>query len=103
MTKTFFALAWALTAVAPAFAAPTEVRVSYADLDLERPADLTRLDRRIAGAVTKVCGSYAEAPQQDWAPIKACRAATRANVPQQIAQARAARAANREVRVAAVK
>jgi UrcA family protein len=39
--------------------APT-VRVSVADLDLARPSDRKRLDRRIAAAVERVCPPLAQ-------------------------------------------
>jgi UrcA family protein len=49
----------ALLAGTPAFAtAPTEAptkTVSYSDLDLAKPADLARLERRISGASRVVC------------------------------------------------
>ncbi len=47
----------ALLLAAPAAgAAPAQVRVSYADLDLSTRAGVTTLDRRLQGAVRRVCG-----------------------------------------------
>jgi UrcA family protein len=54
--------AMAATAAMLAFATPAaaqtedQVTVSFADLDLARPADAARLDRRLLAAAEKVCG-----------------------------------------------
>jgi UrcA family protein len=62
----------------PASAASPEaaaVRVSYAGLDLSKPADLARLNRRIATSLETVCGSYAQARDGEEREISQCRAA----------------------------
>lgn len=68
-----------LAAAAPAVAAPaagteeSSVVVSYAGLDLSRPSDAARLDRRIRAAVRQVCG---EIPNRDLglvASVQACQ------------------------------
>jgi UrcA family protein len=59
MLKTIVTAIALLATAAPAFAgareAAPQVRVSYADLDLRRPADVKTLDRRIRAAVDAVC------------------------------------------------
>jgi len=48
-------LATTITGVAQAEDGARQVRVSYADLDLRRPADVKRLDQRLHRAVNAVC------------------------------------------------
>ena len=47
---------------ASAYAQPSSVAVGYRDLDLTSDAGVARLDRRIRGAVEKVCGD----PREEW-------------------------------------
>lgn len=107
MLKTLFPLALilapaAIPVLAPAQArqAETEVRVSYADLDLSRAGDRALLDRRLARAVEQACptarpGYITLAPEG-----LRCQAATR----QQIAEARQQALAQRggTIRISAV-
>jgi UrcA family protein len=72
-------------AQAPAQTAPARLSISYADLDLSRPADRARLNRRIANAMETVCGSYADAPPYQEREIARCRAGARTNVDVQLA------------------
>jgi UrcA family protein len=100
MTMTKYALAAALAASFPAapavaFDPPARQAVSYADLDLSRPADVARLRRRIASALENVCGSYATSQSWDEHEIARCRAAARPR-----ADAQLARLTSRAVRVA---
>jgi UrcA family protein len=101
MTMTRSTLAAALAASlaaapAAAYAPPERQAVSYADLDLSRPADVARLHRRLADALENVCGSYATA--ESWAEheIARCRAEARTR-----ADAQLARLTGRAVQVAA--
>ena len=90
------ALAASLAAApAAAFGPPASQAVSYADLDLSRPADLARLRMRIARALENVCGSYATSESWDEHDITRCRAAARTQ-----ADAQLARLANRAIQVA---
>ncbi len=89
MTK--FALAAALAAslaAAPAvaYAPPTRQAVSYADLDLSRPADVARLRQRLADALENVCGSYATSESWQEREIARCRAGARAEADAQLAR-----------------
>ena len=72
-----FALAAASFAVAPASAAQQgdtrSIKVRYGDLDLSRTADVARLNRRIAGAVKAVCGSYDLRNLPEATNARACR------------------------------
>ncbi len=71
--------------------------VAYADLDLAKPADIARLNRRIAASLETVCGSYSGARQEEVDEIKSCRASA-------MAQSKAAVAAllkDRSTRLAA--
>jgi len=89
MTK--FALAAALAAslaAAPAlaYAPPTRQAVSYADLDLSRPADVARLRQRLADALENVCGSYATSESWQEHEIARCRAGARVEADAQLAR-----------------
>lgn len=53
---------------------PLRVVVRHADLDLARPGDRVKLDRRVARAVEAACGSYAQATPEEQRDIAACRA-----------------------------
>ena len=62
MLKTLIPLALILSPALIPLAAKAQdrtqiARVSYADLDLSRPADRKALDRRLARALDQVCGS----------------------------------------------
>jgi UrcA family protein len=91
------ALGLVLTA-APASAestpATTTVAISVAGLDPASPADLRRLQRRIAGATETVCGSYAGASTSEEYEIKRCRRDVARMVAPQLARALAAPAAD---------
>ena len=96
------ALATALVAAslaatpAAAYGPPARQAVSYADLDLSRPADVARLHRRLAAALENVCGSYATSESWQESEIARCRAGARAE-----ADAQLARLTGRAVQVAA--
>ena len=52
----------AASLAAPILAAPPEAAsraIRFADLDLAKPADVARLERRVHLALESVCGSYA--------------------------------------------
>ncbi len=83
MTKSMAQLAplFALGLVAVPVAAQAEtaseiptVAVEYMDLDLTRADHQVKLDRRIARAVTKVCGNTSPRTLSQNADISACRA-----------------------------
>jgi len=89
MTK--FTLAAALAAsiaAAPAVAyqPPARQAVSYADLDLSRPADVARLRQRLADAYENVCGSYATSESWQEREIARCRAGAQAGADAQLAR-----------------
>jgi UrcA family protein len=99
MTKFALAAAFAAIAVAApaaAYGPPATQTVSYADLDLSRPADVARLRQRLAGALEYVCGSYATAESWQEREIARCRAQAGAQ-----AEARLARLTAGTVQVAA--
>ena len=50
---------------------PAPVRVSYADLDIHTPAGIRTLDRRLLGAVRKICGD--DLSIDTWSKIAARR------------------------------
>ena len=61
--------------------------VSYADLDLASTAGKRMLDRRISGAIERVCGSFAnvrEVTEED--RIVECRRAARTSAEHQLAE-----------------
>ncbi|MBO9712334.1 UrcA family protein [Sphingomonas sp.] len=94
MTKMIASLAavTALLTAAPALATnPTaaSVTIQTADLDLARPGDAARLERRIATATESVCGSYASARDGEDLQIKACRAQVASQIAPQVAALRA--------------
>jgi UrcA family protein len=101
MTMIRTALAAALfagsIAATPAIASgpPASRTVAYADLDLSRPRDVSRLRRRIASALETVCGSYATS--ESWAEreISRCRADAQARAAGELA-----RLVNRSVQTA---
>ncbi|WP_167737427.1 UrcA family protein [Sphingomonas parva] len=61
--------------------------VSYADLDLSRPAGTAELDRRIGVAVRSLCGTASAADPKGRQNIRRCRADAHSAVAQQRAQA----------------
>lgn len=90
-----FALALAaigLAAPAPVSAAENpgrSVRIDYSDLDLGKEKDVRKLERRVARALERVCGSYAMAQEMaDIKRIDKCRAEARQGVEPQIASIR---------------
>lgn len=66
-------LAAAVAAQSPA--APASVAVSYADLDLSRPAGVAVLDRRLARAADAVCGVPDARDLRAAIATRACRTA----------------------------
>lgn len=84
----FAALALAATVLAPvpAAAAPQNHMVRYDDLDLARPADVARLERRIDQAARSVCGlRYDRTALGEFARGRACFAKARAQAREQVA------------------
>jgi len=85
MSKLLFAFAaLAAATAAPAaasIAVPAGSRiVSYADLDLNSPAGRARLEQRIGAAVRVICGEPLRGDLRNERAVRACRAATLANV-----------------------
>jgi len=81
------ALAASLAAApAAAYGPPASQAVSYADLDLSRPADVARLHRRLADAFENVCGSYATSESWQEREIARCRAEARTRAAAQLAR-----------------
>ena len=68
-------LTLAASFAAPATAAPRSVAVSYADLDLSRPAGVAALDRRLSRAADAVCGPVDARDLRASAAARACRTA----------------------------
>jgi UrcA family protein len=66
-------------AAAPAFAEDGQ-RVAFADLDLSTPAGVATLDRRIEGAVRRICGHYFPNSPASRAEVERCRSETLASV-----------------------
>lgn len=66
-------LSGAVTA-APAYEPAKSMQVSYAGLDLTKPAGQAELDRRIARAVNTVCDFGTTSPLVMRAEIRKCRA-----------------------------
>lgn len=91
--KITFAIAAAavLVSAAPALAADPAPRATIrtADLDLGRASDVRKLDRRVASATEKVCGSYAQARDGEEERIAACRAEVARQLEPQLAALRA--------------
>jgi UrcA family protein len=82
--------AHAQTTVAPVIVEPGEsVLVSYADLDLSKPAGLRTLEGRVSAAADQVCGQPSRILKVD-AQRKTCRSHALAGARGQIAMARAA-------------
>jgi UrcA family protein len=63
------------------------VKVSYADLDLSNQAGVKALNRRVAAAITKVCGEVDPKNLSEGGYITKCRAAAKMSTAQQIASA----------------
>lgn len=59
---------------APAYDNARSTQVSYAGLDLTKPAGQAELDRRIARAISQVCDSSTNSPLAMRAEIRKCRA-----------------------------
>ncbi len=65
-----------------AYAAPTETRsvtVSYADLDIARPADRAILERRIVVAADRICANPGERDIRSLMEARECRTAALAD------------------------
>jgi len=87
MYKSIIAFAAAGLIASPALAAPEfehSVVVRHGDLDLKSAAGRTVLDRRIAVATERVCGSYAGADVTEDQEIKRCRAVVARDVARQL-------------------
>ena len=69
-------LAVALAAAQSAAPSPATRTVSHADLQLDRNADVRRLDRRIARAAEAVCGTASDADLAGRNAVIRCRDAT---------------------------
>ncbi len=69
-----------LVAANPALAQDGGRIVSYADLDLNSPADTSTLDRRIGNAIRQVCGRSFPTDLQSHSQVRRCRAATASDV-----------------------
>ena len=50
------------------------VTIDYSDLDLSRPGDVSRLDRRIEIAAQDACGPTSSADPQGRIDVRRCRA-----------------------------
>ncbi len=90
-----FALAVAATGLAVAAPAgaegnsPRSVRISYADLDLDKAKDVRTLDRRIGNALERLCGSFSVAHDMvDIEKITKCRAEAKKSIDAQVASIR---------------
>ena len=103
MRKTILTAAAFLTglsaAPAPAQTAVRSQAVSTVGLDLASPAGRARFQRRLAGAIEAVCGSYAGASDVEMHEIGRCRRAALADVDMQLAARDARR--GRAIHVAA--
>lgn len=89
MRKTILILAAASAVTAiPASAQAPHQAVSLAGLDLSTPAGRARFERRIAGALETVCGSYAGAAAYEIPEIDRCRAEARSGIETRIAALR---------------
>lgn len=100
-TALFSAIAIALAAVPVAANAETmSVKVSYADLNLASPAGVAQFDRRIAHAVTTICG-VEKSTDDNWPQVRKCRRDALASTLPQRSQALAAAETRRNVEVAA--
>lgn len=77
-------------AATPAFAQQRASQaVDLTGLDLSTPAGRARFERRIAGALDTVCGSYAGASSYEVAEIDRCRTQARAGIETRLAALRA--------------
>jgi UrcA family protein len=95
--RTLMAMMVAATLAAPALAADpgyesAQVRVQTADLDLSSAAGQRLLDRRIAVAVSRVCGSPVLFSREELDELAACEAQAMAATRPQIEAARTKRA-----------
>ena len=86
MIRIITATALALASLAGTAHAET-VTVSYADLNLSNQAGVKVLNRRVAAAITKVCGEVDPKNLSEAGYITKCRAAAKMNTAQQIASA----------------
>ena len=62
---------------AAAGGAPATRTVAVGDLDLSRPADVAKLDRRLTAAARKVCAEPGSAVFGSYAASKTCERATK--------------------------
>ncbi|HWH22495.1 MAG TPA: UrcA family protein [Allosphingosinicella sp.] len=92
MSKIMFAVALvsAVAIPATAHAQDRSVAVSYADLDLTSAAGVAQLDRRISGAIGRVCGKADHLDLEAITDLRSCRASAQARVSEQRAIALAA-------------
>lgn len=87
MTRTLALAVLALTASIAAMSLPTPASaqmssdpavqvVNFADLDLRKPQDVRKLDRRIGTAIANVCGPVSDADPAGKNTVRRCRAET---------------------------
>jgi UrcA family protein len=74
-----------ISIAAPATAQDATVHVSYADLDLTQPADLSTLKGRIEDAVKKVCNRVEPRIMSGQVAWEQCKAASLADAMEQLA------------------
>ena len=103
------ALGAVLTAVAPAQAQSSATqtvseRVSHADLDLATPQGVATLDRRLAGAIRRVCGPIPAMSLVEDSFRRRCLREARSGIrPQRALAIAAARRGDEAVRIAVVR
>jgi UrcA family protein len=91
--KTFLSAfaAMGLAATSPVQAAEhadSSIRIDYSDLDLGKTKDVRTLERRVARALERLCGSYAVAHDMvEIEMIDKCRAEAKRGVEPQLAKA----------------
>lgn len=89
---------------APALAqTTTSVRVTYADLDLRTDAGVKTLNRRLARALSHVCGDFAGAFPEEARDIEKCRTNAKKGIEPQLAEAMRRHASEGDTRVASVR
>jgi len=66
-------------AATPAFAGESRA-VSFADLDLSTPAGVATLDRRLDGAVRRICGNFHPTSPASREEVLRCRSEARSSI-----------------------
>jgi UrcA family protein len=97
------ALVLGASTTAPASAQTTAVRVSYADLDLKSPAGVKTLNRRLAVALSRVCGDLPTTSIGDTRPVQECRAEAQKGIDAQVAEAMRRYGSEGQTRVASTR